>query len=135
MSESLFSGNILTYITTTTDTQWQHASSSGQRYFEHPTLSSLLDDLDAIAAGQVSVLSRPVLVSWTDWLQDVTLQQLQTRVVALNTQYGTLYSVNPLAATRQATVTQSRVNDLTQLGVYLYGLGASDGLYGDDGQS
>ncbi len=139
-SDGLFTDSLLSYIRTTTDTQWEKIDRNKTHYFSTSSLDALLTDMEA-QIGVHPPLS-PQLVthvsSLGSWIGDVTLAQLKSRVEALESEHTRLATstspTNIMNAWSLGVSIQQRSNDLTYLGVYLYGIGVSDGLYrpGDD---
>lgn len=131
----LFSPTLTTYLGRTTETQWDKIDMAYSHYFSTPSLDALLTDMQQ----QVSVAMLPYIVTTRltlgEWIGGVTYSDFTQRVTALNDKYLSLLAANPVDAWRFSTAVQKRSGDLTFLGVYLYGLGATDGLYDEDANS
>lgn len=137
-SDNLFSQSLLRSIELTGDAQWEKLRKDKTHYFATPSLDALLTDME----NQVGVHppTSPVINTHEDelgnWIGSVTLADLKRRIAALVSRHGELANSNEpndaCAAWSLNVAVSKRSNDLIYLGVRLYGVGVTDGLYRPD---
>lgn len=137
-SNTLFTEQLLRTLAVVSDAQWGKLHLDKTHYFATPSLDALLTDME----NQVGVHPpvSPVINTHEDtlgnWIGSVTLADVKRRVQALIDRHQQLVdSSEPndacAAWALQVAITQ-RHNDLIYLGVRLYGVGVTDGLYRPD---
>jgi hypothetical protein len=129
VSNRLFDKTLLDYINVTTESQWSQIDLTQARYFSTASLDAALKELEDQMGRKTPlyVTHDTHRCALGDWVGEVTLAELQRRMNALETQYEALAASDPSWAIVRHQFARS--NDLTYLGVYLYGLGIADGLY------
>lgn len=135
MSNELFTETLLGYINKTTARQWSAVEATRHHHFSTPSLDAALteieDQLGRTVAKQYPHTTHVAALG--EWIGDVTLAQLQKRVNDLVTRFANLALTDPSWVHVKHAAGSS--NDLTFLGVYLYGLGIADGLYDEESGS
>ena len=130
-SDGLFTETLLSYVRTTTDANWEKIDRNKTHYFSTASLDALLTDMEAQIGVHPPMQPRLVTHVSTlgDWIGDVTLAQLKSRVEALVSEHTRLLTSathpNVMNAWSLGVSLQQRSNDLIYLGVYLFGIGVS----------
>ena len=135
MSNELFTETLLDYINKTTARQWSAIDATRHHHFSTPSLEMALHEIED-QLGRVTPKPYPHtthIAALGDWIGDITLEQLQQRMNTLVTRYAALPVTDPSWVYVKRVVGSS--NDITFLGVYLYGLGIADGLYDEKSSS
>lgn len=130
MSNTLVPENLSRYFTKATDTSWGALPLNQTYYFVSSSLDTYLSELELMATKPDNQpATHASLAVLKDWIGDVTLTELQSRLNTLETNYAELQVTRPEAAIRQTVATSVRLADLQNLGVRLYGSGIELGLY------
>lgn len=130
MSNTLVPESLSRYINQATDASWIRLPLNQNMYFVSTSLESYLAELELMATkpdNQPNTHAKLTVLQ--DWIGDVTLSDLQSRIATLESNYAELQVNRPEAAIRQTVATSMRLADLQNLGVRLYGSGIELGLY------